>query len=120
MVPGACCAHTHQAGSVPFGLRVLHLNPKTLTLQNPRNPQHGRTKTGTITEEGQVACECKACMGAAGAKGGRAPSVSCSEFEEHAGSRERRPGESIYLTRISTSLKARPCLPELAALERDE
>lgn len=34
--------------------------------------------------------------------------MSCSEFEEHAGSRERRPGESIYLTRLSISLKVHP------------
>ncbi len=33
--------------------------------------------------------------------------MSCSEFEEHAGSRERRPGESIYVTAIATSLKAK-------------
>ena len=35
----------------------------------------------------------------------KTPSVSCSEFEEHAGSRERRPAESIYLECIAISLK---------------
>lgn len=57
---------------------------------------------GTITEEGHIACHCKQCR----ANGKvRTAGVSCSEFEEHAGSRERRPGESIYLTRLSISLK---------------
>ena len=57
---------------------------------------------GTLTYEGQIACECKQCR-----PGGvvKTQSVSCSEFEEHAGSRERRPAESIYLECISTSLK---------------
>ena len=59
---------------------------------------------GTLTYEGQIACECKQCR-----PGGvvKTQSVSCSEFEEHAGSRERRPAESIYLECISTSLKVR-------------
>lgn len=57
---------------------------------------------GTLTQEGQIACECKQCR-----PGGvvKTPSVSCSEFEEHAGSRERRPAESIYLECIAISLK---------------
>ena len=55
-----------------------------------------------LTQEGQIACECKQCR-----PGGvvKTPSVSCSEFEEHAGSRERRPAESIYLECIAISLK---------------
>ncbi len=58
---------------------------------------------GSITEEGQIACPCKQC------RAKKTPGVSCSEFEEHAGSRERRPGESIYLTNLSISLKVRIC-----------
>jgi hypothetical protein len=58
---------------------------------------------GTIREDGQIACDCKLCRPKGRVK---AAGISCSEFEEHAGSRERRPGESIYLTRVSVSLKA--------------
>ena len=63
---------------------------------------HFHTCAGTLTQEGQIACECKQCR-----PGGvvKTPSVSCSEFEEHAGSRERRPAESIYLECIAISLK---------------
>lgn len=58
--------------------------------------------TGILTKDGQIACECRQCR-----PGGiiKTASVSCSEFEEHAGSRERRPAESIYLECITTSLK---------------
>ncbi|CAK0734199.1 hypothetical protein CVIRNUC_000397 [Coccomyxa viridis] len=57
---------------------------------------------GTLTQEGQIACECKQCR-----PGGviKTQSISCSEFEEHAGSRERRPAESIFLQCITISLK---------------
>lgn len=63
---------------------------------------------GTLTQEGQIACECKQCR-----PGGvvKTPSVSCSEFEEHAGSRERRPAESIYLECIAISLKVLQSAP---------
>lgn len=57
---------------------------------------------GNVTQEGQIACHCKQCRANGKVK---TAGVSCSEFEEHAGSRERRPGESIYLTRLSISLK---------------
>ena len=73
---------------------------------------------GMLTQEGQIACECKQCR-----PGGvvKTPSVSCSEFEEHAGSRERRPAESIYLECIAISLKVLhaallPDQPRLPAL----
>ena len=61
-----------------------------------------RVHAGTLTQEGQIACECKQCRPGGAVK---TPSVSCSEFEEHAGSRERRPAESIYLECIAISLK---------------
>lgn len=54
---------------------------------------------GTVTAAGLIACSCAACQGAP---------VSCSEFEEHAGSRERRPGESIYLLAAEMSLRVQP------------
>ena len=65
-------------------------------------------RAGTLTQEGQIACECKQCR-----PGGviKTQSISCSEFEEHAGSRERRPAESIYLQCITVSLKVRPSCP---------
>ena len=69
--------------------------------------------TGMITQDGQIACNCRACCPGEGKR--RVASVSCSEFEEHAGSRERRPGESIYVTAISTSLKVGLPHPTAAA-----
>jgi len=62
----------------------------------------GGAGAGTIKAEGHIACHCKQCRAHGKV---RSAGVSCSEFEEHAGSRERRPGESIYLTRLSISLK---------------
>ena len=44
---------------------------------------------GLINEQGFIACNCPKC-------GGRA--ASCSEFEEHSGSRDRRPADGIFLT----------------------
>ncbi|CAL8466932.1 g6468 [Coccomyxa elongata] len=74
--------------------------------------RHGNlTLTGNVTQEGQIACHCKQCRANGKVK---TAGVSCSEFEEHAGSRERRPGESIYLTRLSISLK------EFCALVNDQ
>ncbi|BDA40764.1 probable chromodomain-helicase-DNA-binding protein 4 at N-terminal half [Coccomyxa sp. Obi] len=74
--------------------------------------RHGNlTLTGDVTQEGQIACHCKQCRANGKVK---SAGVSCSEFEEHAGSRERRPGESIYLTRLSISLK------EFCALVNDQ
>lgn len=61
----------------------------------------GRPLTGVVTLDGLVDCRCPAC---AAAEGG--VRYSCSDFEEHAGSKERRPGESIWLTDAASSLKA--------------
>ena len=51
---------------------------------------------GTVLLEGKVACDCGRCRGKA---------VSCSEFEEHAGSHDRRPAESILLVDACLTLK---------------
>ena len=51
---------------------------------------------GTVLTEGKVACDCGRCRGRA---------VSCSEFEEHAGSHDRRPAESILLVDACLTLK---------------
>lgn len=51
---------------------------------------------GVVTEIGTVLCDCMKCNGAA---------ITFSEFEIHAGSNNRRPGECIYLTQCSASLK---------------
>ena len=51
---------------------------------------------GAVAADGGIACSCQQCKGT---------SVSCSLFEEHAGSKDRRPGESIYLTDAGLSLK---------------
>ncbi|KAK9810346.1 hypothetical protein WJX72_009121 [[Myrmecia] bisecta] len=51
---------------------------------------------GSVASDGLIACGCRNCSGAR---------VSCSDFEEHAGSRERRPGENIFLSSINTSLR---------------
>ena len=53
-------------------------------------------RTGTVLLEGKVACDCGRCRGKA---------VSCSEFEEHAGSHDRRPAESILLVDACLTLK---------------
>ena len=56
--------------------------------------------TGVVSEAGLITCGCKMC----------APvgvSYSASEWEVHAGSRERRPAESIYLTDYGISLRVR-------------
>lgn len=53
-----------------------------------------------LTADGLVECQCQACR----ERGAR---VSCSEFEEHAGSRERRPAESIFLAALGLSLRVR-------------
>ena len=50
--------------------------------------------TGVVTGDGRIRCS----RGGGGA-------VSCSEFEELAGSKERRPGENIFLTGSRTNLK---------------
>ncbi len=54
--------------------------------------------------DGLVACQCRACRPDA-RSGAVQKNVSCSEFEEHAGSRERRPAESIYLAALGLSLR---------------
>jgi len=57
---------------------------------------------GTVTAEGLIRCQPRAASEAAAAVGAKL--VSCSEFEELAGSKDRRPGESIFLSN-GTSLK---------------
>jgi GNAT superfamily N-acetyltransferase len=59
----------------------------------------GRPLAGTVTLDGLIDCGCAPCRAAGGG------CVSCSDFEEHAGSRERRPGESIFLADAGASLK---------------
>ena len=51
---------------------------------------------GVITETGSVLCNCDKCHGAP---------VTFSEFEIHAGSNNRRPGECIILSECGASLK---------------
>ncbi len=53
--------------------------------------------TGSITAEGLVLCECSACKGA--------KAVPNSFFEEHSGSKVRRPAQYTYLTDFNLSLK---------------
>ena len=77
--------------------------------------------SGEVTIEGLIDCHCKACLAAAkrGAPGSAAAAappaplggsgatgkISCSDFEEHAGSRERRPAEAIWLAAAGVSLR---------------
>ncbi|KAK9860349.1 hypothetical protein WJX84_010552, partial [Apatococcus fuscideae] len=51
---------------------------------------------GTITPEGSISCECSRC------KGGL---VSASEFEDHSGCKDHRPGNTIRLRRHELTLK---------------
>ncbi len=44
--------------------------------------------------------------------------VSCSDFEEHAGSRERRPAESTFLAALGLSLRVRPRAPAVLSGRR--
>lgn len=53
---------------------------------------------GTVSERGVITCGCKEC-------GAGAVQFSSSEWEVHAGSRERRPAESIYLSEHGISLR---------------
>ncbi|KAL6783931.1 hypothetical protein ACKKBG_A04060 [Auxenochlorella protothecoides x Auxenochlorella symbiontica] len=53
--------------------------------------------TGRVDGAGQVVCGCRACAGAA--------CVSPSEFEEHSGSRDRRPADGIFLDDFDVSIK---------------
>ena len=62
----------------------------------PAVAEPGSAGAGAIAFDGRIECGCTKCRGKA---------VSCSEFEEHAGSRERRPGECIFLTAAEVSLK---------------
>lgn len=55
---------------------------------------------GTVSDRGMIACSCAKCV-RSGAQ------HSSSEWEVHAGSRERRPAESIYLTELNFSLRVR-------------
>ena len=55
---------------------------------------------GTVSDRGMIACSCAKCV-KSGAQ------HSSSEWEVHAGSRERRPAESIYLTELNFSLRVR-------------
>ena len=53
-------------------------------------------RAGTITPEGSISCECSRC------KGGL---VSASEFEDHSGCKDHRPGNTIRLRRHELTLK---------------
>ena len=44
---------------------------------------------GRLNEAGSITCHCKQCGGTKG--------ISASEFEEHSGSKDRRPADGIYL-----------------------
>ena len=44
---------------------------------------------GRLNEAGSITCHCKQCGGA--------KNISASEFEEHSGSKDRRPADGIYL-----------------------
>lgn len=58
------------------------------------------SNAGTVSDRGMIACSCAKCV-KSGAQ------HSSSEWEVHAGSRERRPAESIYLTELNFSLRVR-------------
>ncbi len=45
---------------------------------------------GKLTDRGTITCYCKQC-GAGGKE------TSASEFEEHSGSKDRRPADGIFL-----------------------
>ena len=53
---------------------------------------------GVVADTGAVLCGCAKCNGAP---------VTFSEFEMHAGSNNRRPGECIIIRDCDASLKAR-------------
>ena len=55
-----------------------------------------RADAGRVTASGEIACDCQDCEGAA---------VRLSEFEEHSGSWDRQPAESIHLSALGVSLK---------------
>ncbi len=52
---------------------------------------------GTVSERGVITCGCEEC--------GAGVQFSSSEWEVHAGSRERRPAESIYISEHGISLR---------------
>jgi hypothetical protein len=49
-----------------------------------------------MNAQGFISCGCSKCHG---------KSASCSEFEEHAGSRDRRPADGIFLKGKLASLQ---------------
>jgi Tify domain binding domain len=57
---------------------------------------------GTVSDRGMIACSCTKCVKSS-------IQHSSSEWEVHAGSRERRPAESIFLTKHKFSLRV--CTP---------
>jgi hypothetical protein len=62
---------------------------------------------GTITENGNILCGCADCQGAT--------AVPNSVFEEHAGSKIRRPAQYTYLSAYNMSLKVRGVTDEPSA-----
>jgi hypothetical protein len=90
---------------------------KSMPKRAPRADGRARARAGVLGADGLVACHCKACRaGPAGAAGAR---VSCSDFEEHAGSRERRPAESTFLAALGLSLRVRPRAPAVLSGGRE-
>jgi len=73
-------------------------------------------RAGVLGADGLIACQCKACRAGPGCAAGAR--VSCSDFEEHAGSRERRPAESTFLAALGLSLRVRPRAPAVLSGRR--
>ena len=78
-----------------------HLNPAPPHLGDPV-PQSVRFQNkagrvlnrGLLNERGTITCYCKQCSGGVAGAG---RDVSASEFEEHSGSKDRRPADGIFM-----------------------
>lgn len=98
-----------QRGSVShlrMMLKTLHLANQEVRFQTKSGKvlNHGK-----ISEAGGILCFCKHCNG---------KEVSASEFEEHSGSKDRRPADGIFLESCNRSLKELLTLinsPEMAS-----
>ncbi|KAK9841250.1 hypothetical protein WJX74_002613 [Apatococcus lobatus] len=83
--------------------RDMQLRPMLLLGCLAMQPVHVCTRSsgtplldGTITPEGKINCECSRCNGSP---------VSASEFEDHSGCKDHRPGNTIRLKRHQITLK---------------
>ncbi len=82
-------------------LHVCAMLPAGLKVEYRRQAPGGQcvVNTGVVRADGNIACNCASCQGRV--------AVPNSTFEEHSGSKVRRPAQFTYLSEYNMSLKVR-------------